>query len=252
MDRCAVTNAQFAAFVAATGYVTVAERPLDPSDFPDAPPENLAPGSMVFTRTKGPVDLRYLSQWWTWTPGASWRHPEGRGSSAANRADHPVVHVAHEDAGAYAVWIGASLPTEAEWERAARGRHESAIYVWGDTREQPGERLANYWHGDFPWRADPATDRRSRSAHIRPTATDSTTWPATCGSGPTTGGHRSTATRAAAVFLAKRPERLRHSKAVTTRPSRSSGCREKSSKVDRSSAPTATAIVTAPRRGDRK
>jgi sulfatase modifying factor 1 len=155
MDRYAVTNAQFAAFVAATGYVTVAERPLDPSDFPDAPPENLAPGSMVFTRTKGPVDLRHLSQWWTWTPGASWRYPEGRGSSAASRADHPVVHVAHEDAEAYAVWIGASLPTEAEWERAARGSNESAIYVWGDTREQPGERLANYWHGDFPWRADP-------------------------------------------------------------------------------------------------
>src|SRR5262245_57569777 len=97
IDPHPVTNARFAGFVEATGYVTVAERPLDPADFPGAPPENLVPGSLVFAMTPGPVDLRHLSQWWTWTPGASWRHPGGPGSSIDGRADHPVVHVASED-----------------------------------------------------------------------------------------------------------------------------------------------------------
>ena len=154
IDRYQVTNRQFAEFVAATGYVTVAERPLDPADFPGAPAENLVPGSMVFTMTAGPVDLRHLSQWWTWTPGASWRHPDGPGSSLDGRADHPVVHVAYEDAEAYAAWAGKALPTEAEWERAARGGLDGAAFVWGDEPERPGQRLANYWHGDFPWRHD--------------------------------------------------------------------------------------------------
>ncbi len=155
LARTQVTNAQFAAFADATGYATVAERPLDPSEFPGAPPENLQPGSMVFRATAGPVDLRHLSQWWAWTPGASWRHPEGPGSSTAGREDHPVVHVAHEDAVAYAAWAGARLPTEAEWELAARGGLDGAAYVWGEEAEPASARLANYWHGDFPWRADP-------------------------------------------------------------------------------------------------
>lgn len=149
-----VTNAQFAEFVVATGYVTVAERPLNPADYPGAPAENLQPGSMVFNRTSGPVDLRHLSQWWTWTPGASWRHPVGPLSSIDKRADHPVVHVAYEDAEAYAAWADLALPTEAEWETAARGGLREAEYTWGDHPEQPGRPLANYWHGDFPWRPD--------------------------------------------------------------------------------------------------
>ena len=155
IDRHLVTNAQFARFVAATGYVTVAERPLDPAEFPGAPPENLVAGSIVFTPTAGPVDLRHLSQWWTWTPGASWHHPEGPQNDLAGRDQHPVVHVAGEDAEAYAAWVGLALPTEAEWERAARGGIEGASYTWGDEPERAGSPRANHWHGDFPYRAEP-------------------------------------------------------------------------------------------------
>ncbi len=168
IDRTPVTNRAFAAFVAATAYVTVAERPLDPADFPGAPAENLAPGSMVFTPTPGPVDLRHLSQWWTWTPGASWRRPEGPRSSLDGRDDHPVVHVACEDAEAFAAWAGRALPTEAEWELAARGGLDAAPYVWGERPEEPGERLANWWHGDFPWRAEPGYGRTTPVGSFAP------------------------------------------------------------------------------------
>jgi sulfatase modifying factor 1 len=154
MSRTTVTNDEFRKFVADTGYVTVAERPLDPADFPGAPAENLIPGSMVFTRTPGPVDLRHLSQWWTWTPGACWRNPDGPLSDIDGRGNHPVVHVALEDADSYAAWSGLRLPTEAEWERAARGGLAEATYVWGEEPETTGERRAHYWHGDFPWRPD--------------------------------------------------------------------------------------------------
>ncbi|MDY6999039.1 MAG: formylglycine-generating enzyme family protein [Actinomycetota bacterium] len=154
IQRHQVTNARFAEFVSATGYVTVAERPLDPADYPGAPPENLVPGSMVFHRTTGPVDLRHLSQWWTWTPGACWNHPRGPRSSLRNKENHPVVHVAFEDAQAYADWAGLALPTENEWEVAARGGLPHAAYTWGDEPEQRGQRLANFWHGEFPYLPD--------------------------------------------------------------------------------------------------
>ncbi|MDZ7886506.1 MAG: formylglycine-generating enzyme family protein [Mycobacterium sp.] len=151
IQRHQVTNSQFAAFVDATGYRTVAERPVDPADYPGAPAENLVPGSMVFRRTAGPVDLRHLSQWWTWTPGACWNHPRGSRSSLTGRDRHPVVHIAFEDAQSYAEWAGLALPTEAQWEAAARGGLAGAAYTWGDDPERPGERKANYWHGEFPY-----------------------------------------------------------------------------------------------------
>ncbi|QZH67752.1 formylglycine-generating enzyme family protein [Mycolicibacterium farcinogenes] len=154
IQRHQVTNAEYAEFVDATGYVTVAERPVDPQDFPGAPPENLVPGSMVFQRTSGPVDLRHLNQWWAWTPGACWNHPRGPRSTLKGRERHPVVHIAFDDAAAYAEWAGLELPSEAEWETAARGGLSNATYTWGDEPEQPGERLANYWHGEFPYLPD--------------------------------------------------------------------------------------------------
>ena len=154
MQTHQVTNADYAAFVDATGYVTVAERPLDPAAYPGAPPENLQPGSMVFRRTPGPVDLRHLNLWWAWTPGACWNHPRGPRSTTRGREHHPVVHVAFEDAAAYADWAGLSLPTEAQWEVAARGGLDGATYTWGDDPEGPGQRLANYWHGEFPYLPD--------------------------------------------------------------------------------------------------
>jgi sulfatase modifying factor 1 len=132
MDENPVTNAQFRGFVKDSGYVTLAERPLDPANFPEADPSLLVPGSLVFRKTPGPVDLRDVRNWWTYVPEASWRHPEGPGSNLGGRERHPVVHVAHEDAEAYARWAGKELPTEAEWEYAARGGLEGATHAWGN------------------------------------------------------------------------------------------------------------------------
>jgi sulfatase modifying factor 1 len=151
IDPHPVSNRQFAAFVAATGYRTVAERPPNPADYPGALPHMLTPGSLVFRKTRSPVDLRDFSNWWRWTPGAYWRHPEGKGSSIAKRLDHPVVQVALEDAEAYASWAGKALPTEAEWEFAARGGLNGAEFVWGDEFAPEGRQMANTWQGEFPW-----------------------------------------------------------------------------------------------------
>lgn len=150
LDRTEVTNAQFAAFVKATGYMTVAERPPDPAQFPGAPPELLVPGSIVFTPRGGETDLSRPLSWWSYVPGADWRHPEGPQSSIEARADHPVVHVCWEDAAAYARWAGKRLPTEAEWEYAGRGGLDRKRYAWGDEL-LPGARWqANIWQGRFP------------------------------------------------------------------------------------------------------
>jgi formylglycine-generating enzyme len=138
-----VTNAEFSKFVRKTGYTTVAERPLNPDDFPGAPAENLVSGSVCFHPTKGPVNLDDYAQWWAWVPGASWSHPEGPGSSVKARPDHPVVHVAYEDAEAYAHWLGQRLPSEAEWEFAARGGLVKADFVWGNEMEPGGKPMAN-------------------------------------------------------------------------------------------------------------
>ena len=152
MDRHVVTVAQFGRFVGETGYRTVAERPLDPADYPDADPAALVPGSLVFQKTPGPVRLDDVRAWWSYVPGACWHQPQGPGTTAAGRMRHPVTHVAYEDAAAYAAWAGKALPSEAEWERAARGGLEGAIFAWGDEIEPHGRPMANTWHGEFPWR----------------------------------------------------------------------------------------------------
>ena len=160
IDRTCVTNEQFARFVRETGYVTLAERPANATDYPGAKPEMLAPASMVFQPPPGRVDV--LEQFgsatharqravWAYVPGADWRHPRGPGSSIEQLHDHPVVHVAFEDAMAYASWAGKRLPTEAEWEFAARGGLNGAEFVWGNELEPGGKLMANTWQGEFPY-----------------------------------------------------------------------------------------------------
>jgi formylglycine-generating enzyme len=150
MDKTTVTNAQFARFVTATQYVTVAERKPRPEDFPDAPPENLVAGSVVFTAPPHPVALEDQMRWWSYVKGASWRHPKGPDSTIKGRENHPVVHIAYEDAEAYAKWAGKRLPTEAEFEYAERGGLDRQPYAWGKEFKPAGRYMANTFQGHFP------------------------------------------------------------------------------------------------------
>ena len=150
IDRAPVTNAQFLKFVKATGHQTLAERAADPALYPGALPEQLAPASIVFVPPPAAPTQADPYSWWQYIPGATWRHPEGPGSSIKNREHHPVVHVAYEDAEAYARWLGKQLPSEREWERAARGGLDNTEYAWGDELHPGGQILANTFQGEFP------------------------------------------------------------------------------------------------------
>jgi formylglycine-generating enzyme required for sulfatase activity len=166
MDEHPVTVAEFRRFIKATGHRTTAEIPPDPADYPGADPELLVPGSLVFSPTPGPVDLRDFTLWWAWTSGAFWRRPEGPGSNVGGREQHPVVHVSYGDALAYARWGGKDLPTEAEWERAARGGLEEKVFAWGDEFAPRGRMMANTWLGEFPWQ-NLTADGYARTSPIR-------------------------------------------------------------------------------------
>lgn len=151
IDTRAVTNRQFALFVAATGHVTQAEKPADPDDYPGADPALLAPASVVLVPPPAMVDRSDIHNWWQYIPGADWRHPRGPRSSLDGLEDHPVVHVAFADALAYATWAGKELPSEAEWEYASKGGSDGSEFPWGDELVPAGHHMANTWQGEFPW-----------------------------------------------------------------------------------------------------
>jgi len=165
MDRSPVTNRDFRKFVEATGYITFAEIAPDPKDYPGALPHMLKAGSLVFTPPDHPVDLSNIANWWTFKFGANWRRPYGKGSSIRGLDDHPVVQVAYRDAEAYAEWAGKALPTEAEWEFAARGGLDGAEFAWGDELTPGGRHMANTWQGDFPHR-NLASDGYGRTSPV--------------------------------------------------------------------------------------
>jgi formylglycine-generating enzyme len=165
IDRHPVTVAEFRRFVKETGHVTDAEKAPVAADYPDADPTLLVPGSLVFRRTAGPVPLDDYRNWWAWVPGAQWRHPEGPDSNVGGRERHPVTHVTHADATAYAGWAGKALPTEAEWEYAARGGLDGATFTWGEEFAPRGRMMANTWQGEFPWQ-NLLLDRYERTSPV--------------------------------------------------------------------------------------
>jgi sulfatase modifying factor 1 len=197
MDETEVTNAEFAKFVEATGYRAVAERPVDweklkkdaPPGTPKPPDEVLAPGSLVFAPQQSAGDVQ-RNDWWAWVHGADWRHPQGPGSSIEGMENHPAVHIAHEDAEAYAKWAGKRLPTEAEWERAARYGGDDRIHPWGDEPPTGGKPKANTWDGEFP-KNNTARDGHPGTSPVKsfppPRRRGFMTLQAMCGSGRVTG-----------------------------------------------------------------
>ncbi|MCL4243385.1 MAG: formylglycine-generating enzyme family protein [Dehalococcoidia bacterium] len=170
IDRYPVTNAAFREFVEATGYVTVAERVPNPESYPGADPAQLVPGSLAFKRPPRGIVSRDPRAWWQYLPHTAWHRPAGPDSTIEARERYPVVHVAYEDAQAYAVWAGKSLPTEAEWEYAARGGLKAAIYVWGNEFAPGGRLMANTWQGEFRWRPRAWCRRRGRGVARRAAA----------------------------------------------------------------------------------
>jgi formylglycine-generating enzyme len=170
IDEHPVTNVEFRRFVKATGYRTTAERPPAAEEFPDADAADLVPGSLVFRATPGPVPLDDWRRWWHWTPGANWRAPAGPGSNLGGRERHPVVHVSFEDALAYAAWADKVLPTEMDWEYAARAGRDATTYAWGREFTPRGKVMANTWHGRFPWEnlEPPGRDRTTPVGRFPP------------------------------------------------------------------------------------
>ncbi len=166
MDTHEVTNAEFAAFVKATGYITVAERPLNPAEFPGVPAAQLVPGSAVFLPPDRKLNLTNYQQWWQYVPGANWKHPAGPDSNLKGRENEPVVQVSYEDAAAYAKWAGKRLPTEAEWEFAARANRQNSRYYWGNSLKPAGKWVANIFQGEFP-QANKAEDGYRGTAPVK-------------------------------------------------------------------------------------
>jgi len=177
IDRHTVTNREFAAFVKETKHVTVAERPPDPADYPGARADMLRPASTVFVKPAHRVDLNNPYTWWTYVRGANWQHPQGPTSSVKRIPDHPVVHLAWDDVAAYVDWAGKDIPTEAEWEYAARGGLDGATYAWGEELAPGGRWMANTWQGEFPSATPATTATRAphRSGSSPPTGTASST-----------------------------------------------------------------------------
>jgi formylglycine-generating enzyme len=213
MDRAPVTVREFRRFVKATRHVTTAERAPERADYPNADAALLVPGSLVFQGTRGPVSLDDNRAWWRYAPGARWDRPEGPDSDVYTRANHPVTHVAFTDAEAYAAWARKALPTEAEWERAARGGLEGARFAWGDEETAGGRRMANTWQGEFPGTTAPRTAGGARrpSAATRPTASGCSTSRGTCGNG------RPSASRARASRRARAAQRPARTPAASPR-----------------------------------